>query len=178
MFSSLLDDMIREILIQLLKKDPASFGYMVLSSPQIFKLAKEPYVHKNINMDLLASKLPNITNFERYFLEKFNIKGVPDASMLLATDLFFKQNQHDEGLHMLYAEAKKKKDPQAIYNCAIAMMTTSHPAGYVLLNYLLNIPDNRATLMKVRKKFRTMLSQTANSNLVNSDWGDLEKDNH
>ncbi|KAM7274487.1 hypothetical protein ACFE04_016353 [Oxalis oulophora] len=149
MFSSLPDDMIRELLIKILKKDPASFGNMMLSSPQILKLAEEPYVLKHLNMDLLAAKLPDITNFGRYFLEKLNLKGVPGASMLLATDLFFKQNQHDEGLQMLYAEAKKK-DPQAIYNCAIAMMTTSNHAGYVLLNYLISIPDNRATLMKVR----------------------------
>ncbi|KAM7252236.1 hypothetical protein ACFE04_024119 [Oxalis oulophora] len=117
MFSSLLDDIIREILIQLLKKDPASFGYMMLSSPQILKLAEEPYVLKHVNMDLLAAKLPDITNFGRYFLEKLNLKGVPGASMLLATDLFFKQNQYDEGLHMLYAEAKKKRSTSYLQLC-------------------------------------------------------------
>ncbi|KAM7265401.1 hypothetical protein ACFE04_003084 [Oxalis oulophora] len=139
-------------------------------------MADDPWVVKNINMTLLSSKLPNITNFDIFFLSKLKIRKVTGSSLLIGTDLFFRQDEK-EGQKILHNEAKNK-NPQAIYKYAIALITSYRQSGYMLLKHLLDIPDERLTLAQVRNNFTQILSDTSKKPLAYTNWYTMSAEGH
>ncbi|KAM7271694.1 hypothetical protein ACFE04_030908 [Oxalis oulophora] len=168
--------LIIDIMILLIAQDPKSYGALKQSCIQMRRMADDPWVLKNININLLSSKLPNITNFDRFFLSKLQIRKVPGSSLLIGTDLFFRQDE-EQGLIILNNEAKNK-NPQAIYNYAIALITSYRQSGYMLLKHLLDIPDDRLTLAQVRNNFRQMLSDTSKKRLTYTNWCPMSAEGH
>ncbi|KAM7251264.1 hypothetical protein ACFE04_023147 [Oxalis oulophora] len=139
--------LIIHIMILLIAQDPKSYGALKQSCIQMRRMADDPWIRK-----------------------------VPGSSLLIGTDLFFRQDE-EEGLIILHNEAKNK-NPQAIYNYAIALITSYRQSGYMLLKHLLDIPDERLTLAQVRNNFIQMLSDTSKKHLAYTNWCPMSTEGH
>ncbi|KAM7259555.1 hypothetical protein ACFE04_015296 [Oxalis oulophora] len=156
MFNLLTEDLMLKIVILLALQDPTAFGRIRQSCKGMLHVTNYPQVLKHLDMTRFIPRLPFVNDPGRAFLAMLSNYGIKPASLLIATDLFFKKKDIKNGIESLITLAKDGSF-QAKYNCAIALILLRRRCACKMFEKILLLPDSRYTLKQMLQSFLQMV---------------------